>query len=165
MGTINIIELVITDRSGIFTIGESITATTADGVVVTATITSQLTAVTIVDGGTGYEVDNPLVITDSTNTGFGSAGKVTSTTFDQVTSIAVTNAGNGYQVNDVLTFDNTGTNSDATASAKVTALSDTYQLDVVTTTLDEFIQTTSFTIFGCIVSLPFSVEVLTDFFR
>ena len=35
---------------------------------------------------------------------------------DQVTSIAVTNSGNGYQVNDVLTFDNTGTNSDATAS-------------------------------------------------
>ena len=42
------------------------------------------------DGGRGYEVDNPLVITDSTNTGFGAAGKVTSTTADQVTSIAVT---------------------------------------------------------------------------
>ena len=163
LGTITIIELVITDRSGLFTIGESITATTAAGVVVTATITSQLTGVTIVDGGRGYEVDNPLVIADSTNAGFGAAGKVTSTTADQVTSIAVTNAGNGYQVNDVLTFDNTGTNSDATAAAKVTALSDTYQLDVVTTTLDEFIQTTSFTIAGASVSLPFSVEVLTGF--
>ena len=161
LGNITIIELVITDRTGLFTIGESITATTAAGVVITATITSQLTGVTIVDGGRGYEVDNPLVITDSTSTGFGAAGKVTSTTGDQVTSISVTNPGNGYQVNDVLTFDNTGTNSDATAAAKVTAISDTYQLDVVTTSLDEFIQTTSFTVAGASVALPFSVEVLT----
>ena len=163
LGTISIIELVITDRVGTFTIGETITATTAAGVVVSATISSQFTDVTITDGGTGYEVGDPLTITDSTNVGYGATANVSATTADQITNITVSNSGNGYQVNDVLVFDNTDTNVDATAAAKISQLKNTYQLDVVTSTLKEFIGTTSFNVSGASTALPFSIEVSTGY--
>ena len=163
LGTISIIELVIIDRVGSFTIGETITATTAAGVVVSATISSQFTDVTITDGGTGYEVGDPLTITDSTNVGYGATANVSATTADQITNITVSNSGNGYQVNDVLVFDNTDTNVDATAAAKISQLKNTYQLDVVTSTLKEFIGTTSFNVSGASTALPFSIEVSTGY--
>ncbi len=163
LGTISIIELVITDRVGTFTIGETITATTAAGVVVSATISSQFTGVTITDGGTGYEIDDPLTITDSTNVGYGATASVSATSADQITNITISNSGNGYQVNDVLVFDNTDTNVDATAAAKISQLKNTYQLDVVTSTLKEFIGTTSFNVSGASTALPFSIEVSTGY--
>ena len=163
LGTISIIELVVTDRVGSFTIGETITATTAAGVVVSATISSQFTDVTITDGGTGYEIGDPLTITDSTNVGYGATANVSATTADQITNITVSNSGNGYQVNDVLVFDNSDTNVDATAAAKISQLKNTYQLDVVTSTLKEFIGTTSFNVSGASTALPFSIEVSTGY--
>ena len=163
LGTISIIELVITDRVGTFTIGETITATTAAGVIVSAIISSQFTGVTITDGGTGYEIGDPLTITDSTNVGYGATANVSATSADQITNITVSNSGNGYQVNDVLVFDNTDTNVDATAAAKISQLKNTYQLDVVTSTLKEFIGTTSFNVSGASTALPFSIEVSTGY--
>ena len=163
LGTISIIELVITDRVGTFTIGETITATTAAGVIVSAIISSQFTGVTITDGGTGYEIGDPLTITDSTNVGYGATANVSATSADQITNITISNSGNGYQVNDVLVFDNTDTNVDATAAAKISQLKNTYQLDVVTSTLKEFIGTTSFNVSGASTALPFSIEVSTGY--
>ena len=144
LGTIPIIELVLTNTSGSFTLGETITATTAAGTVISATITGQLTDITINDGGAGYNNDDEITITDSTLQGFGAAATVANTSGDEVTIMTSTNDGNGYQVDDTFTFDNTGTNADVTAEAKVTELRDTYNLSVITTQLLSAVETISF---------------------
>ena len=95
--------------------------------------------------------------------GYGATANVSATTADQITNITISNSGNGYQVNDVLVFDNTDTNVDATAAAKISQLKNTYQLDVVTSTLKEFIGTTSFNVSGASTALPFSIEVSTGY--
>ena len=160
LGTIPIIELVLTNRSTtVFTIGETITATTAAGATITATVTGQMTGVTIVDGGTGYDVGDSLTIADSTLVGFGAVATVASTTADQITIMNIESAGNGFQVNDPFVFDNTGTNVEVTAEAKVKTLSSTYTVNVITTKISVAVQTSSFNISGATTALPFSVTV------
>ena len=163
LGTIPIIELVLTNTSGTFTLGETITATTAAGTVISATITGQLTDITINDGGAGYNNDDEITITDSTLQGFGAAATVANTSGDEVTIMTSTNDGNGYQVDDTFTFDNTGTNADVTAEAKVTELRDTYNLSVITTQLLSAVETISFNIAGASTALPFNVAVQAGF--
>jgi len=163
LGTIPIIELVLTNTSGTFTLGETITATTAAGTVISATITGQLTDITINDGGAGYNNDDEITITDSTLQGFGAAATVANTSGDEVTIMTSTNDGNGYQVDDTFTFDNTGTNADVTAEAKVTELRDTYDLSVITTQLLSAVETISFNIAGASTALPFNVAVQAGF--
>ena len=163
LGTIPIIELVLTNTSGSFTLGETITATTAAGTVISATITGQLTDITINDGGAGYNNDDEITITDSTLQGFGAAATVANTSGDEVTIMTSTNDGNGYQVDDTFTFDNTGTNADVTAEAKVTELRDTYNLSVITTQLLSAVETISFNIAGASTALPFNVAVQAGF--
>ena len=163
LGTIPIIELVLTNTSGTFTLGETITATTAAGTVISATITGQLTDITINDGGAGYNNDDEITITDSTLQGFGAAAAVANTSGDEVTIMTSTNDGNGYQVDDTFTFDNTGTNADVTAEAKVTELRDTYNLSVITTQLLSAVETISFNIAGASTALPFNVAVQAGF--
>lgn len=163
LGTIPIIELVLTNTSGSFTLGETITATTAAGTVISATITGQLTDITINDGGAGYNNDDEITIADSTLQGFGAAATVANTSGDEVTIMTSTNDGNGYQVDDTFTFDNTGTNADVTAEAKVTELRDTYNLSVITTQLLSAVETISFNIAGASTALPFNVAVQAGF--
>ena len=160
LGTIPIIELVLTNRSTTaFTIGETITATTAAGATITATVTGQMTGVTIVDGGTGYDVGDSLTIADSTLVGFGAIATVATTTADQITIMDIEDAGNGFQVDDPFVFDNTGTNVEVTAEAKVKTLSSTYTVNVITTKISVAVQTSSFNISGATTALPFSVTV------
>ena len=142
------IELVVTTFVGTFQIGETITATTAAGTSLSASLTGMLTSITIIDGGQGYIVDETVAIADATGVGFGATAKVKSTSGDQVAVITVTNAGNGYQVNDPLTFDNTGTNAVVGAAAKVATLSDTFTVDVVSTLLTAGIETKTFDLTG-----------------
>ena len=159
LGTIPIIELVVTSVSGTFTVGETIRATTAAGTVLTATVTGQMTDITINDGGAGYRDGESLVISDSTLDGFGAAATIARTSRDQVTVMTVDTAGVGFQVNDTFTFDNTGTNADVTAEAKVKTLTNTYTVDVITTQIYQTLQTVSFNIDGASVALPFTVSV------
>jgi len=163
LGTIPIIELVLTNASGTFTLGETITATTAAGTVISATITGQLTDITINDGGAGYNNDDEITITDSTLQGFGAAATVANTSGDEVTIMTSTNDGNGYEVDDTFTFDNTGTNADVTAEAKVTELKDTYDLSVITSQLLSAVETISFNLAGASTILPFNVAVQAGF--
>ena len=165
LGTIPIIELVLTNRSTTaFNIGEEITATTASGTVITSTVTGQMTDISITDGGTGYDVGDTITIADSTLAGFGAAATVATTTADQVTIMTISNAGNGFQVNDPFTFDNTGTNVEVTAEAKVATLSNTYTVDVITTQVNVALQTSTFNLSGATVAVPFSVTVLAGYF-
>ena len=48
----------------------------ATGTVISATITGQLTDITINDGGAGYNNADEITITDSTLQGFGAAAKL-----------------------------------------------------------------------------------------
>ena len=160
VGTVPIVELVVTTFVGTFAIGETITATTATGVELSAILTGMLTDVIIVKGGEGYSVNEALTITDSTNVGFGAAAKVKTTTGDQVAIITVSAAGDGYQVNDPVTFNNTGTNAVVTAGAKIASLSDTFTVDVVTTLLQAGIETKKFDLagdFGTAVSVGYLI--------
>ena len=159
LGTIPIIELVVTNVSGTFTVGETIRATTASGTILSATITGQMTDIIINDGGAGYRDGESLVITDSTLNGFGAAATIARTSRDQVTVMTVDNAGSGFQVNDTFTFDNTATNTNVTAEAKVKTLTDTYTVDVITTQIYQTLQSVSFEIDGASVALPFTVSV------
>ena len=160
VGTVPIVELVVTTFVGAFAIGETITATTATGVELSAILTGMLTDVIIVKGGEGYSIDEALTITDSTNVGFGAAAKVKTTTGDQVAIITVSTAGDGYQVNDPVTFNNAGTNAVVTAGAKIASLSNTFTVDVVTTLLEAGIETKKFDLagdFGTAVSVGYLI--------
>ena len=148
IGTVPIIELVVTTFVGTFLNGETITATKADESTLSASLTGMVTNITITDGGEGYIIDETVAIADSTNIGYGAAAKVKSTSGDQVAVITVTNAGNGYQVNDPLTFDNAGTNAVVGAAAKVATLSDTFTVDVVSTEITAGIETKTFDLTG-----------------
>ena len=148
VGTVPVVELVVTTFVGTFVVGETVTATTAAGTELSATLTGMLTDIIIVNGGEGYSVDEALTITDATAVGFGAAAKVKSTSADQVAILTVPAVGNGYQVNDPITFNNAGTNAVVTAEAKVATLSETFTVDVVSTLLTAGIETKTFDLTG-----------------
>ena len=146
LGTINIIELVLTQINGTFVVGEEISATTGDGDALIATLTGMLSDVTITNGGNGYEIGDAITVTDPTYVGFGATASVSNTTNDQTSTITITNVGNGYQVNDIIVFDNAETNVDVTAEAKVATLANTFTQDVITSQIFEAVTTKSFNI-------------------
>jgi hypothetical protein len=148
VGTVPVVELVVTTFVGTFVVGETITATTAAGTELSATLTGMLTDVTIVNGGEGYSVDEALTVTDATAVGFGATAKVKTTSADQVAILTVPVVGNGYQVNDPITFNNAGTNAVVTAEAKVATLADTFTVDVVSTLITAGIETKTFDLTG-----------------
>ena len=158
LGTINIIELVLTQINGTFQVGEEISATTGAGVALLATLTGMLSDVTITNGGNGYEIGNAITVTDSTYVGFGATASVSNTTNDQTSTITITNVGNGYQVDDIIVFDNAETNVDVTAEAKVATLASTFTQDVITSQIFEAVTTKSFNILS-----SFGVTVLEGY--
>ena len=66
LGTITLIELVLTNESGVFTVGETFTATLVSGSTLSATILGMLTDIEITDGGTGYDIDDSITIVSDT---------------------------------------------------------------------------------------------------
>jgi len=146
LGTIPIIELVLTQINGTFQVGEEISATTGEGADLLATLTGMLSDVTITNAGNGYEIGDAITITDPTYVGFGATAEVSDTTNDQTSTINITNVGNGYQVDDIIVFDNAETNVDVTAEAKVATLANTFTQDVITSQIFEAVTTKSFNI-------------------
>ena len=66
LGTITLIELVLTNESGVFTVGETFTATLVSGSTLSAIILGMLTDIEITDGGTGYDIDDTITIVSDT---------------------------------------------------------------------------------------------------
>ena len=66
LGTITLIELVLTNESGVFTVGETFTATLVSGSTLSAIILGMLTDIEITDGGTGYDIDDSITIVSDT---------------------------------------------------------------------------------------------------
>jgi len=68
LGTIPLIELVLTNESGVFTVGETFTATLVSGSTLSAIILGMLTDIEITDGGTGYDIgDSITIVSDTTH--------------------------------------------------------------------------------------------------
>ena len=91
--------------------------------------------------------------------GFGATANVTATSGDQVTLMPITSGGSGFQLDDAFIFDNTDTNVEVTAEAVVSTITDTYQVELLTTKLFEAIQTKTFNVTGATTEAPFSVSV------
>ena len=66
LGTIPLIELVLTNESGAFTIGETFSATLVSGDTLSAIILGMLTDIEITDGGTGYDIGDTITIVSDT---------------------------------------------------------------------------------------------------
>ena len=66
LGTITLIELVLTNESGVFTVGETFTATLVSGSTLSAIILGMLTDIEITDGGTGYDIGDTITIVSDT---------------------------------------------------------------------------------------------------
>jgi len=67
VGSITIMELVLTNEDGTFAIGETISTTLVSGSTLTAIVTGQMIGVVITDGGTGYDVGDSISIESDTN--------------------------------------------------------------------------------------------------
>ena len=68
LGTIPLIELVLTNESGAFTVGETFSATLVSGATLSAVILGMLTDIEITDGGTGYDIgDSVTIVSDTTH--------------------------------------------------------------------------------------------------
>jgi len=67
VGSITIMELVLTNEDGTFIIGETISTTLVSGSTLSAIVTGQMIGVTIADGGTGYDVGDSISIESDTN--------------------------------------------------------------------------------------------------
>ena len=66
VGSITIMELVLTNEDGTFTIGETISTTLVSGSTLSAIVTGQMIGITITDGGTGYDVGDSITIKSDT---------------------------------------------------------------------------------------------------
>ena len=210
LGTIPLIELVLSNESGEFVVGETFTATLVSGSTLSAVILGMLTDIEITDGGTGYDIgDSITIVSDTTHieledlaivgfqgyllqedglpetrtaytgdssaegilnneegaelVGFGATANVTATSGDQVTLMPITSGGSGFQLDDAFTFDNTDTNVEVTAEAVVSTITDTYQVELLTTKLFEAVQTKTFNVTGATTAAPFSVSVVVGY--
>ena len=68
LGTIPLIELVLTNESGAFTIGETFSATLVSGDTLSAIILGMMTDIEITDGGTGYDIGDTInIVSDTTH--------------------------------------------------------------------------------------------------
>jgi hypothetical protein len=67
VGSITIMELVLTNEDGTFIIGETISTTLVSGSTLSASVTGQMIGITITDGGTGYDVGDSISIESDTN--------------------------------------------------------------------------------------------------
>jgi len=67
VGSITIMELVLTNEDGTFVISETISATLVSGSTLSAIVTGQMIGVEITDGGTGYDVGDSISIESDTN--------------------------------------------------------------------------------------------------
>lgn len=116
-------ELIISNIDGDFENGETVfalfnAAETIDSI--TANIFGGIvSAINIIESGTGYQIGDPVIILS--NTGVGACATVSSVTTGNIASITVINGGAGYRNNDVvLVTGGGGTGANANVSSVLT---------------------------------------------
>lgn len=99
-------ELIISNLTGSFTAGEIVTTSFSNGgqtYNLSANIfTSEVSSITIIDGGSNYQIGDPVVLLSSS--GNGACAVVASITTGNVSSLTVIEGGAGYRANDYVFF-------------------------------------------------------------
>jgi hypothetical protein len=121
-------ELVLSNIDGTFASGETIEAL-FDDTEATSNISSTLfsgliNSITVTDGGTLYEVGDPVIIISTT--GAGACAAVASVTTGNVASIAVVNGGAGFQANNFILVTGGGDGGGANAQISEVDVSEDY---------------------------------------
>ena len=104
VGALEVAEMTIKLASGTFTAGEDIVDIEDEDL--STTIYGIVSGVTIVDGGSGYEEGDIIIITGD---GSEAAAKVSSIKESPISALTVNTIGHGYQLNTEATINNTGT--------------------------------------------------------
>lgn len=120
VGTVQLAELTLALVSGTFLAGESIVD--IDDNDLTTTIYGMVTGFNIVDAGSGYQVDDPLIITGD---GTSASARVSAIFRSSISSISVPTIGHGYRKGTRAVVNNTGTGGSGLV-IEVTELANSY---------------------------------------
>lgn len=92
-------ELILSNIDGDFTAGEEVISTFVDGSnirdISSNIFSGIISSITVIDGGSGYEIGDPVILVSST--GSGACATVASVTTGNIASIQVISAGAGYR--------------------------------------------------------------------
>jgi hypothetical protein len=117
-------ELILSNINKTFINGEKIYALSPDSSYISSNIFGGIiNTITITNGGTGYQIGNPVLIVS--NTGSGAVATVASVTTGNISSISVLNGGAGYRIGSNVSITGGG-GSGASANVLTVDLSETY---------------------------------------
>jgi hypothetical protein len=120
LGSFEIAEMTLKLVSGTFNAGEIISAT--DDINLFTTIYGIVSGFNIVDGGSGYQVENPITITGN---GYAAEAIVSSIKQSPIDAIKVNSIGHGYRLGTTAYVNNTATGGSGLI-IQVTGLANTY---------------------------------------
>ena len=120
IGTVEVAEMTLKLVSGVFTAGETIVD--IDNSNLTSTVLGIVSGVTVIDGGSGYQVDDVITIS---GTGLEAQAKVSSIKESPISALTVNTIGHGYRLNTEATVNNSGTGGTGFIF-KVSELANTY---------------------------------------
>lgn len=104
IGTVEVAEMTLKLVSGVFTAGETIVD--IDNSNLTSTVLGIVSGVTVIDGGSGYQVDDIVTIAGD---GSEAQAKVSSIKESPISALSVNTIGHGYQLNTEAIVNNSGT--------------------------------------------------------
>jgi hypothetical protein len=122
IGSREVAEMTLKLVSGTFTAGESIVD--IDDANLVTTIFGIISGVTIIDGGSGYEEGDNIIISGD---GSEAQARVSSIKESPISALTVNTIGHGYQLNTAATINNTGTGGSGFI-VRVTELANTYSV-------------------------------------
>ena len=120
IGSLEVAEMTLKLVSGTFAAGENIVDIDNDNL--TTTIYGIVSGITVIDGGSGYQVDDIITIS---GTGSEAQAKVSSIKESPISALKVNTVGHGYQLNTEATINNSGTGGTGFIF-KVSELANTY---------------------------------------
>ena len=120
IGTVEVAEMTLKLVSGTFSAGENIVD--IDNTNLTSTILGIVSGITVIDGGSGYQVDDVITISGD---GLEAQAKVSSIKESPISALTVNTVGHGYQLNTEATINNSGTGGTGFIF-KVSELANTY---------------------------------------
>ena len=120
IGAVEVAEMTLKLVSGTFAAGENIVD--IDNSNLTSTILGIVSGITVIDGGSGYQVDDVITISGD---GLEAQAKVSSIKESPISALTVNTIGHGYQLNTEATINNSGTGGTGFIF-KVSELANTY---------------------------------------
>ena len=118
-GVYNYTKLVVTDVIGTFQNGEYAESTEIDGKKATGQLLSQVSDISIINSGTGYDVGDTITI--SGGGGIGASASVNTVTTGAVSELIISDGGDGYTGSEQLVYTAQGISGNG-ASGQVTSI-------------------------------------------